>query len=138
MSRLPDFRKTVYIGMNAKGETVLLPEKATWEFYVKNEIKKVSSPYKIQGGVKITIKAPKPTSTPASTPKKPNNPPQSKPGALPKASKAISIKRKGPKKEKAEFFCTNCKKDVDNPKQAVNGKAQCPHCLQVNTITGKE
>ena len=143
MSRLPDFRKTIYLGMNAKGETVLIPEKpavAVWDFCIKNGIKRISAPYKIQAGsgVKITVKAPKSAPTPAVAPKRPDNRSQGKPGALNKASGAGSTENKTPKKEKAEFYCTNCKKDVDNPKAALNGKTQCPHCLRVNTVVGKE
>lgn len=126
MSRLRNFPNTVSVGMNSQGKLILLPEKANWGIFTKEGIRKVEtySLFSVPTVSKRTRRKP-PVKTPNSKPE------EKPPEQLPKQQSDESS-------EKAMFHCTACNKNVDNPKTVSNGKIQCPHCLKIGTVRGKE
>ena len=111
MSRLKNFPSSISIGMKADGKLIILPEKADWAIFAKEQIKKVEV-YSL-GSVPVVKRQRKPST---------------------KSSKNTQEK---PEQKEAMFHCNACNRDIDNPKTS-NGKPQCPECLVVGKIVGKD
>lgn len=127
MGRLKNFPRKLSVGMRGDGSMILLPEKVDWELVGNENIKKTMTYYsKNQVSGKEVLKEvrrrrrkPKPASTIKTNPET--------------VSPTPIENTKEP-----TFRCTACGRDVDNPKTAEGGKTQCPHCLKIGTIVGKE
>lgn len=138
MSRTKSFPEKIYVGMTTDG-MYIIPKDDPLNFVLSMGITKTAL-YIIGGEQpKKCLISTKSAPTPASAPKKAVCAPQGKPEAF-SATPGVASKPKSPrnKKEKPMFRCTGCGKDVDNPTTASGGKVQCPHCLVVGTIVGKD
>ena len=110
MSRLRNFRKTIYLGMNGEGQEILLPEKGNWGFYDANGIRKISPPYQVQSeNFHITTTRRRKMAPEALTPSQasampgihPDNPPQGQAGGK---DKVIGSKGKHQKLPSSDGF----------------------------------
>ena len=129
MSRLKNFPAEISVGMKADGELIILPEKANWGIFIREEIKKVET-YSLPP-VSVVPKRQRRRSSNKTSPKNPQAPPPQQIVSQPEQENSEST-------EEAMFHCNACGKDVDNPKTAGNGKTQCPYCLVIGKVVGKE
>lgn len=164
MSRLKNFPNKVSIGMRANGELVLLPEKADWGFFTTEQIRKVESyclpsaqatpkpkRKKKPESELVTFKCNKCNRTYQYGKEKGKGVQCEcgkgvlvQPEKLPESAKPTGDEDKKTEdvasepESKTDFRCNACGRDVDNPKTAGNGKIQCPYCLEIGTVIGKE
>jgi hypothetical protein len=132
MSRPKSFPETIYVGMGKQNKLVLLSKQVAEALegidvrtakYTMSVLSEPSKPL-------LRKRRSKTTKTPISTPPQQDNPPQKQP-------EASTPKPEDSQEEAASWYCKACGKDVENPR-TVNGKPQCPHCLRLGTIKGKE